>query len=76
MANQPTRILVVDDDDALRITLVDILEFAGLDVASAVDGVQAVEMATTGHFDLICGPNIAREVSRVGLYSGLVLSGV
>ena len=53
MANQPTRILVVDDDDALRITLVDLLEFDGLDVSSAIDGVQAVEMATTSHYDLI-----------------------
>ena len=52
MQYQP-KIMVVDDEDGLRITLVDILEYEGFDVTSASDGLQGVEMATENHFDLI-----------------------
>ena len=46
------RILVVDDDDGMAETLVDILEDAGLTVETASDGFQAVEMVQENGFDL------------------------
>lgn len=52
MLNQP-KIMVVDDDDGLRVTLADILEDEGFDVTSVDDGLQGVEMASNNHFDLI-----------------------
>jgi DNA-binding response OmpR family regulator len=41
------RILVVDDDPAIRSLLTDILEMEGYDVAVAVDGTSAVQAVTT-----------------------------
>ena len=41
-----SKIMIVDDDSALRMTLHEILEEEGWDVVSAEDGFQAIEMAT------------------------------
>ena len=47
------RIMVVDDDSALRMTLQEILMDEGRDVISAEDGLQAVQMASESHIALI-----------------------
>ena len=47
------RIMIVDDDSALRMTLEEILIDEGQDVISAEDGYRAVELASEGQFALI-----------------------
>ena len=44
-----SRIIVVDDDDGFRTTLVEILMEEGRDVVSAENGFQAVRMASGGN---------------------------
>lgn len=47
------RIMVVDDDTALRITLQEILMDEGRDVVSAEDGFQAIQIASESRIALI-----------------------
>ena len=47
------RIMIVDDDSVLRMTLQEILIDEGQDVITAEDGYQAVELASEGQFALI-----------------------
>ena len=47
------KIMVVDDDTDLRMTLQDILIGKGREVVSAKDGFQAIEIASEGDIDLI-----------------------
>jgi CheY-like chemotaxis protein len=53
MTDTHAKIMVVDDDMALRVTLMDILEDEGFDVVGVSDGYEAVKMATAEHFSLI-----------------------
>jgi DNA-binding response OmpR family regulator len=46
-----TKVLVVDDDDALRESLCDILEGAGLDAFGAADGGSALAVIRAGGVD-------------------------
>ena len=57
------KIMVVDDDPGLRLTLEGILEDEGFDVVGAEDGYQAIELAKQSHFDLIF-MDIKMPVSR------------
>lgn len=50
---QKNRILVVDDEDALRTVLSSELEGEGYNVASAADGSEAIEILKKSAFDLI-----------------------
>ena len=52
MTNQP-KVLVVDDEPGMRLTLEGIIEDEGYDVIGASDGYQAIEMARETPFDLI-----------------------
>ena len=47
------RILVVEDDECLRETLVDVLAYAGAEVSSAENGAVAFEMFRNNKYDLI-----------------------
>jgi DNA-binding response OmpR family regulator len=47
------RILVVEDEEAIRTGLVDVFIFHGYDVDSAATGPEGLEQALTGKFDLI-----------------------
>jgi CheY-like chemotaxis protein len=47
------KILVVDDEEALRVVLSTELEGEGYQVSSAVDGQTAINVLTTNEFDLI-----------------------
>jgi DNA-binding response OmpR family regulator len=51
--NRQIRILVVEDEEAIRTGLVDVLVFHGYDADSAATGPDGLEKALTGHFDLI-----------------------
>jgi len=51
--DRKARILVVEDEPAIRDGLLDVLVFHGYDVASADDGRQGLELALTGRFDLL-----------------------
>ena len=47
------RILVVEDEEAIRAGLIDVLVFHGYDVDSAATGPDGLEKALTGNFDLV-----------------------
>ncbi len=47
------RILVVEDDDAIRQGLCDALEYAGYTVLGAADGADGLEIATSAELDLV-----------------------
>ena len=51
--NKKTRILVVEDEEAIRTGLVDVLVFHGYEVESANDGVDGRDKALHGKFDLV-----------------------
>ena len=52
-AAKPSRVLIVDDDESVRITTSAILEQEGYEVATAADGREALEMAARHHYDLV-----------------------
>ena len=47
------KILIVDDEKAIRNTLKDILEFEGHEISLAVDGAEGLSMATSNSYDVI-----------------------
>ena len=47
------RILVVDDEKSIRITLKEILEFEGHEITVASDGVEGLDKVKGGQFDAI-----------------------
>ena len=47
------RLLIVEDEEAIRAGLVDVLVYHGYDVEFAADGPTGLEMALSGRFDLI-----------------------
>lgn len=51
--NKRIRILVVEDEDAIRTGLVDVLVFHGYDVDSAATGPEGLDKSLSGKFDLI-----------------------
>lgn len=51
--NQRIRILVVEDEEAIRTGLVDVLVFHGYEVDSAATGPEGLDKALTGQFGLI-----------------------
>ncbi len=68
------RILVVEDEPALRVGLVDLLESAGHEVTATADGESAVDLGTRGAFDLVLldvmlpklsGDEVCRRLRRV-----------
>jgi CheY-like chemotaxis protein len=46
-------VLIVDDDDATRSMLADLLALSGYEVALAADGTEAITMLSTRHFDAV-----------------------
>ena len=51
--NEEMKILVVDDEEMMRMTMAAILSDAGGDVQEASDGYEAIELAKTNEFDII-----------------------
>ncbi len=53
MNSRKTRILVVEDEAAIREGLVDLFVFHGYEVATAAEGPQGLQLALSGRFDMI-----------------------
>ncbi len=53
MTNEPSQVLVVDDDDLARLEIVRIVEKQGHNVSQAGNGTQALEMLRAGKSDLV-----------------------
>ena len=77
-----SRIMVVDDDPAMRVTLEGIIEDEGYDVVGAEDGYRVIELAGEMHFDLIFmdikmpgidGVETQREIRRISPESVVVI---
>jgi len=51
--NRKLRILIVEDEAAIRTGLIDVFLFHGYDVDSAADGVAGLRLAGSGAFDLV-----------------------
>lgn len=51
--NRKLRLLVVEDESAIRNGLVDVFVFHGYDVDSVADGREGLRLAQTGRFDLV-----------------------
>lgn len=76
------KILIVEDEEALRMTVTDRLESEGYAVECAVDGDEGFEKATTGAFDLIIldiglpkrnGYDLCRDVRQAGLGTPILM---
>ncbi|MBN2315303.1 MAG: response regulator transcription factor [Sedimentisphaerales bacterium] len=50
---QKASILVIEDEEKIRLALVDFLDFHGFQITEAVDGLQAEQAVADGQFDLI-----------------------
>jgi len=51
--NEKARILIVEDEPAIRIGLVDVFTYHGFDTAQAADGNEGLHMALNGQYDLV-----------------------
>ena len=76
MSDAPTRILLVEDEPSLVLTLTDRLAAEGYEVTAAGDGERAVAIAAGGPFDLVLldvmlpgknGFDVCRELRRRGV---------
>jgi two-component system alkaline phosphatase synthesis response regulator PhoP len=76
------RVLLVEDESGLRLTLSDRLASEGYDVESAVDGASGLERATRGAFDLIVldvmlprmsGFDVCREARSRGVSAPILM---
>lgn len=81
-AKRAGRILIVDDDEMLRLTFEDILSSDGHEVVTASNGIQAVELFRREGFDLIItdmgmpgisGLDVARSIKESGALSPVIL---
>ena len=66
-----TRVLLVDDDAALRETLADALAIAGLDVSQADNGATALAMIESSGFDVVVSDLYMPGVDGLELLMGL-----
>ena len=53
LPSQPSKVLVVDDEEAVRRLIVDILRLDGYEVSEACDGVEALQQLKRERFDVI-----------------------
>jgi two-component system chemotaxis response regulator CheY len=51
--NKSITALIVDDSESMRLVVTETLKIAGYKTAEAINGTEALELAKTGHFDLI-----------------------
>ena len=72
--NDKLKILIVDDEDSLRLSLASILEFEGYEVQTAEDGFKAIELAKKEDFDImfsdirmpgITGTETFKEIKKI-----------
>lgn len=76
------RILLIEDEPGLIVTLTDRLASEGYDVTSATDGPSGLEAAATGEFDLILldvmlpkknGYDVARDLRQKGIATPILM---
>ncbi len=67
----PERILVIDDEEDMRILVADVLRREGYDVALPVDSYVALERARTGRYDLIALNDEMRLLGGLALLEAL-----
>ncbi|WP_424768512.1 response regulator [Paenibacillus sp. sgz302251] len=61
------RILVADDEDILRLLIVDTLEDMGYEIHEAADGKEAYSVFETGNFDLLIADYMMPEMTGIEL---------
>jgi CheY-like chemotaxis protein len=66
------RILVADDDPAIRMLVVRVLARRGYDVSTASDGADAIAQLDHNHFDLLVLDLMMPRVDGLGVISHLV----
>ena len=66
MGNGDKRILVIDDNDAIRIVLVDALEDEGYDVDDASNGLTAINLVKKKEYDLVITDIIMPDEDGLG----------
>lgn len=66
------RVLVVDDEDAIRALVVRLLRRAGLDAVPAIDGQDAIEKLDAGAFDAIVLDLMMPRVDGFGVIEHLI----
>jgi CheY-like chemotaxis protein len=71
-ASRPTRILVADDDPAIRMLVVRVLARRGYDVSTASDGADAIAQLDRNDFDLLVLDLMMPRVDGLGVISHLV----
>lgn len=76
------RILVIDDDDGMRLMLSEILEIDRHDVASASSGREALELFRNGHYDVVLtdlgmpemsGWDLAHEIKKLSAATRIIM---
>ncbi len=82
MTNNNTKILVVDDQKGIRLTLSAIMEHQGYDVTEVEDGYQAIEAVANNSFDVVFmdikmpginGVQSFREIKKISPGSAVVM---
>jgi two-component system alkaline phosphatase synthesis response regulator PhoP len=76
------KLLIVEDEEALRMTLTDRLQSEGYAIECAADGDRALQRATTDSFDLILldvmlprrsGFDVCRDIRQAGLATPIIM---
>ena len=76
------RVLIVDDDDAMRMALVDSLESCGYEVAAAENGQEALEMFQKEIFSVVIsdmrmprvgGMDVLRQIKKISAQTPVIL---
>jgi DNA-binding response OmpR family regulator len=79
---QKASILVVEDEEKIRLALVDFLEFHGFSIVEALDGLEAERAVAEGQFDLILldlmlpkisGEQLCSKWRREGLQTPIIM---
>jgi len=82
MSEYEPKILIVDDQRSMRMTLAGVIEDQGYAVTEAEDGYQAIELVTSAHFDLVLmdikmpginGVQTFREIKKISPESVVVM---
>lgn len=71
MQKENTRILVIEDDESVRLPLVDVLEANGYTVCQAADGKEGIRIAREEEPDLIVSDIMMPEVDGYGVFEAL-----
>lgn len=66
------RVLLVEDDDGVRASLVDLLEAQGAAVTACVSAEEAVQRAATGQFDVVLSDVMMDGMGGRGLFDWLL----